>query len=63
MDQINVEIEFREALLKWYSTNEKHLITKDVYNKPIDDLNAASETTSTKSCHQHYILKKYEVMQ
>ncbi|KAH3770815.1 hypothetical protein DPMN_172110 [Dreissena polymorpha] len=29
----------------------------------MDDLKTAPETTSTKSSHQYYIVKKYEVMQ
>ena len=67
MAQHNFETKFKEALFKTYSQCAKYLkrcttrpLTIDY--KTIDDLRTAAEV-STKSCHQYYILKMYEVHQ
>ena len=63
MAQHNFETKFEEALFKKYSQCAKYLIPKEVYYKTIDDLKTAAEASTTKSHHQYYILKKYELLQ
>ena len=63
MAQHNFETKFKEALFKKYSQCAKYLIPKEVYYKTIDDLKTAAEASTTKSHHQYYILKKYELLQ
>lgn len=41
---------------------QKYLIPKVDYYKTIDDLKAVAEVSTIKSCHQYYILNKYEVL-
>ena len=62
MAQHNFETKFKEALLKKYSQCAKYLFPKELYYKTIDDLKTAAEVSTTKSRHQYYILKKYEVL-
>ena len=42
---------------------QKYLIPKEVYYKTIENLKAVTEASTTKSHHQYYILKKYELLQ
>lgn len=60
--QRNFEAEFKQNLFDKYAQCQKYLIPKEEYYKTIEELKAAAQVLSTKSRHQYYILKKYEVL-
>ena len=62
MEQSNIEAKFKEKLFEKYSKCQKWLIPKDIYYDIIDKLKRVAGNTSTKSRHQYYIMKKYEVL-
>ena len=63
MTQHNLKTKFKEALFKKYFQCAKYFIAEEVYYKNIDDLTIAAEVSTTKSHHQYYIIKKYELLQ
>ena len=60
--QRNFEAEFKQKLFDKYAQCQKYLIPKEEYYKTTEELKAAAQVLSTKSRHQYYILKKYEVL-
>ena len=62
MAQSSHEIVFKEKLIEKYSQCQKHFMPREVYYKIIDDLKRAAEVSSTKSQHNYYLLRKYEVL-
>ncbi|XP_068224797.1 KRAB-A domain-containing protein 2-like [Palaemon carinicauda] len=59
----SIELRFREEVLSRYEKCSKYLIPKDAYFQMIEDIRRASERKNTKSCHEYYLLSKYEVLQ
>ena len=62
MAQANFEMEFRGKLFEKYSECQKYLIPWEVYYETIEDLKTITKVSTSKSRHQYYILKKYEVL-
>ena len=62
MAQASFEMEFRGKLFEKYSECQKYLIPREVYYETIEDLKTMTKVSTSKSRHQYYILKKYEVL-
>ena len=62
MAQASFEMEFRGKLFEKYSECQKYLIPREVYYEAIEDLKTMTKVSTSKSRHQYYILKKYEVL-
>ena len=62
MAQASFEMEFRGKLFEKYSECQKYLIPRKVYYETIEDLKTMTKVSTSKSRHQYYILKKYDVL-
>ena len=62
MAQASFEMEFRGKLFEKYSECQKYLIPRKVYYETIEDLKTMTKVSISKSRHQYYILKKYDVL-
>ena len=56
------EQHFVEELKKWYTKNKRVLIPRDEYHDSVNNYLAAL-SSSNKTPRQHYLMRKYEVMQ
>ena len=52
------ETQFKADLYSKFETLPKYLIPRDTYNSTIEQLKTASQTSSTKSRQDYYILQK-----
>ena len=62
MAQASFEMEFRGKLFEKYSECQKYLIPRKVYYETIEDLKTMTKVSISKSRHQYYIFKKYDVL-